>query len=93
MVRVKHIPTRQCVVCCQSFEKRDLMRFVRLPEGEIALDPGGKASGRGAYLCRSEHCWGERKKWQKLARSLSATLSKAQVEELEAHIHRLGGPE
>ena len=33
------------------------MRVVRAPDGSLGLDPGGRAPGRGAYLCRDASCW------------------------------------
>ena len=45
-----------CAACREMKEKRDLLRVVRSPEGEISLDPTGKRSGRGAYLCRCPEC-------------------------------------
>ena len=47
----KKIPMRQCLGCREMFPKRELIRVVRSPEGEITLDFKGKAPGRGAYLC------------------------------------------
>ena len=47
----KKIPLRQCVGCREMKPKRDLIRVVRSPEGQISLDFKGKASGRGAYVC------------------------------------------
>jgi len=32
------------------------MRVVRSPEGEIGIDPTGRAAGRGAYVCRAAEC-------------------------------------
>jgi len=32
------------------------MRIVRSPTGEIAIDPTGRAAGRGAYVCRAPEC-------------------------------------
>lgn len=52
----KKIPMRQCLGCREMKPKRDLLRVVRSPEGTIALDLRGKASGRGAYVCRSTEC-------------------------------------
>lgn len=52
-----HIPQRTCIACRQVRNKRDLLRVVRTPEGEIVVDPTGKRSGRGAYLCRAQGCW------------------------------------
>jgi predicted RNA-binding protein YlxR (DUF448 family) len=37
-------------------EKRDLVRVVRTPEGEVRIDPTGRCNGRGAYLCRDWNC-------------------------------------
>jgi len=54
--RAKRIPQRTCVGCRTVNPKRTLMRLVRTPEGVI-YDPGGKASGRGAYLHNSRACW------------------------------------
>ncbi|KPL15005.1 MAG: hypothetical protein AMJ93_16980 [Anaerolineae bacterium SM23_84] len=37
--------------------KRELIRIVRTPQGDIEIDERGKAAGRGAYLCRDRACW------------------------------------
>lgn len=52
----KKIPMRQCLGCREMKPKRELLRVVRSPEGAIALDLRGKASGRGAYVCRDTEC-------------------------------------
>jgi predicted RNA-binding protein YlxR (DUF448 family) len=36
--------------------KKELVRIVRSPEGSYTLDLTGKASGRGAYVCRKGAC-------------------------------------
>ena len=56
MMHKQSTPQRMCVSCRQLFDKRDLVRVVRTPEGEIKLDPTGKAAGRGAYLCKDPEC-------------------------------------
>ena len=48
----KKIPLRQCVGCREMKAKKELVRVVRNPEGDISLDFRGKAPGRGAYLCQ-----------------------------------------
>ena len=48
---IKKIPMRRCVGCMEQKSKRELIRVVRSPEGEISLDTTGKKPGRGAYLC------------------------------------------
>ena len=49
-------PQRMCIVCRGLFDKKDLRRVVRTPEGEVRFDPTGKAAGRGAYLCKDPEC-------------------------------------
>lgn len=51
------------------------MRVVRLPTGEVEVDPTGKKSGRGAYLCRRMACWEEALKRDRLSKALRITLS------------------
>ena len=55
--RPRHVPQRTCVACRQTSAKRQLVRIVRAPDGTVTIDPGGKQSGRGAYLCESADCW------------------------------------
>ena len=49
----KKTPMRMCVACREMKSKKELIRIVRTPENEIKADLTGKASGRGAYICRS----------------------------------------
>lgn len=41
---------RTCVVSKEVCEKKDLVRIVRTPDGEVLIDLKGKLNGRGAYL-------------------------------------------
>lgn len=54
---IKRIPQRMCAICRSKEAKRGLTRVVRLPDGQVELDPTGKRSGRGAYLCDNPACW------------------------------------
>ena len=38
----KKIPARQCIGCLTSRPKKELVRVVRAPSGEISIDPVGK---------------------------------------------------
>ena len=49
-MKTKKIPMRTCVITKEKCEKRDLLRLVRTPEGEVIVDPTGKRNGRGAYI-------------------------------------------
>jgi predicted RNA-binding protein YlxR (DUF448 family) len=44
------------VACRTTREKRDLVRVVRTPTGDVIIDPSGRAAGRGAYVCRDVAC-------------------------------------
>ena len=83
-VRPKHIPRRTCVGCGAIAAKRDLVRVVRTPDGEVLPDPTGKRAGRGAYLCTNQECWELAAKRGKLERSLHTKLSPADVESLRS---------
>ena len=78
----KKIPMRQCLGCREMKPKRELVRVVRSPEGEISLDPAGKLPGRGAYVCRSEQCLKKAVKSKAFERAFSAKLPEALFENL-----------
>ncbi|MBQ7931739.1 MAG: YlxR family protein [Clostridia bacterium] len=82
----RKIPERRCVGCVGTFPKKDLIRVVRSPEGEISIDFTGKKSGRGAYLCKSEACFRKAKKSGILKRSLECEISEEIYTELEKEI-------
>jgi predicted RNA-binding protein YlxR (DUF448 family) len=43
---------------------------VRDADGRVVVDPTGKRSGRGAYLCHEPACWEQALKRNGLARAL-----------------------
>ena len=49
-------PQRSCIGCGEKKDKKDLLRIVRSPEGEYAVDLQGRKNGRGAYLCKNLSC-------------------------------------
>ena len=70
----KKIPMRQCLGCREMKPKRELIRVVRSPEGEISLDFKGKASGRGAYICPNSQCLKKAIKAKALERAFSMQI-------------------
>ena len=70
----KKIPMRQCCGCREMKPKRELIRVVRSPEGNVALDFKGKSPGRGAYVCPSQACLNKAQKSKALDRALDTTL-------------------
>lgn len=75
MSKVRKIPQRMCVGCREMKNKRDLIRVVRTPEGNIEIDPGGKKSGRGAYLCPAVDCLNQAVKGKRLQKALEHEIS------------------
>src|ERR687894_326019 len=75
VMRAKHQPLRTCVACRQAKLKRELTRIVRTPEGQIIIDPTGKANGRGAYLCSDRACWERAIKRRVLNHALKTELN------------------
>lgn len=73
--RPRHIPQRTCVACRRTTAKRDLVRVVRTPEGSVEVDPTGKRSGRGAYLCPTPDCWRFAIQKGRLDRALKTSIS------------------
>ena len=73
---MKHIPQRSCIICRQKRPKRELVRIVQAQDGVVRVDEGGKANGRGAYLCRQPDCWKQAlaDKGTRIASRLSAAL-------------------
>jgi predicted RNA-binding protein YlxR (DUF448 family) len=63
--------------------KRDLIRVVRSPEGEITLDFKGKKPGRGAYLCSDLQCLKKARKSKALERAFSLPIPDIVYDTLE----------
>ena len=70
----KKIPMRQCVGCREMKAKKELVRVVRSPEGEISLDFRGTAPGRGAYVCPQAECLRRAIKSRALERGLDCQI-------------------
>lgn len=70
----KKIPMRQCLGCREMKPKRELIRVVRSPEGQISLDLRGRANGRGAYICPEPDCLKKAIKSKALERAFSAAI-------------------
>ncbi len=79
---VKKIPERKCKGCNEKFPKKELLRIVRTPEGEISIDTVGKQNGRGVYICKNPDCFKKVRKGDKLSQSLDAKVPEAVYEEI-----------
>ena len=73
--KVRKVPMRQCLGCNEHFPKKELIRVVRTPEGETVLDPIGKRSGRGAYICPKAACFKKARKSKRIENVLECAIS------------------
>lgn len=85
----KKIPLRKCTGCGEMKNKKELIRVIKTPEGEITMDATGKKNGRGAYICNSSQCLAKAMKTKALERSLKAAIPKEVYEELEKELKEL----
>ncbi len=88
-MKTRKIPLRMCVGCREMKDKRELIRVVRSPEGEISLDPTGKKPGRGAYVCRQGECLRRAIKQRQLERQLQCAMTPEVSEGLDAALAAL----
>lgn len=90
-MRKRHVPQRSCVVCRTTMAKRSLIRVVRTPEGMIVVDPRGKVSGRGAYLCPRPECFSSGRARGAIAHALAVALGESEWSALQGELTRVAG--
>ena len=84
--KMRKIPERQCLGCNEHKPKKELLRVVRTPDGEIALDFTGKKSGRGAYICRDVSCFKKARKSGRIDRNLGVSVPSEVYDRMEAEL-------
>ena len=78
----KKIPLRQCLGCREMKPKRDLIRAVKSPQGEVTLDFSGKKPGRGAYVCPNADCLKRAVKTKALSRAFGVPVPESIMDDL-----------
>lgn len=81
--KVRKIPVRQCLGCNEHKPKKEMLRVLRTPEGEITLDFTGKKSGRGAYICPKTSCLKRARKSQRIDRALECDIPEEVYDAME----------
>ncbi len=84
--KAKKVPERKCLGCMQTFPKRELIRVVRTPEGNVEIDLSGKKSGRGAYICKDKSCLKRAIKAKRIQSNLEVEISDELYEALAQEI-------
>ena len=90
-MKTRKIPMRKCTGYQQVKEKRQLLRVVRDPEGQVFIDRTVKKSGRGAYLCEDISCLERAIKTKALERSLETEISPEVYENLRRELQEKDG--
>ncbi|MBQ7800041.1 MAG: YlxR family protein [Oscillospiraceae bacterium] len=85
---VKKVPMRSCCGCREKKPKRELIRVVRSPEGEVSFDITGRKAGRGVYLCNDKACLLKAIKSRALARALECEIPEEVYERLEGETEK-----
>lgn len=85
-MKQRRIPMRTCVGCRTVRPKRELIRIVRDPDGEVHIDGTGKKSGRGAYICPSSDCLKKAFSERRLERALQRPVPNELYEKLDAEL-------
>ena len=87
MAGVKKIPMRMCLGCGEMKPKKELIRAVKSPEGEISLDLTGKKSSRGAYICRDINCLKLARKAKRFEKSFECRISDEVYDTMERELN------
>ena len=82
-MKEKKIPMRECIVTKERLPKKELVRVVRTPEGEVVVDTTGKANGRGAYLKIDKEVFIKAKKSKVLDRVLNVKVTDEVYDKLD----------
>lgn len=86
MAGTKKTPMRMCLGCNEMKPKKELIRAVKSPEGEISIDLTGKKSGRGAYICRSAECFRLARKARRFEKAFSCQISEEVYDAMEKEL-------
>ena len=73
---------RKCTGCNEMKPKKELVRIVKSPEGEISVDLTGKKNGRGAYICHSVKCLNNAVKAKRLERAFECAIPEEVYEKM-----------
>jgi uncharacterized protein len=82
-MKTRKVPLRKCIACQEMKPKRQLIRVVRTPDGEVQLDVIGKKAGRGAYICGEVTCFQLARKQKSFDRALKQSVHQDVYAQLE----------
>lgn len=77
---------RKCMACNAKNDKYNLIRIVRMANGEILIDKTGKLNGRGAYICNDIKCLDKVIKSNRIDKILKCNIDKKIYENIRGVI-------
>jgi len=86
LVKKRRVPMRMCIGCREMKPKKELIRVVRDPEGNIDIDLKGKAPGRGAYVCPLPACIDKAAKTKLLEKTFGQKISEEVYAKLKGQL-------
>ena len=86
-MKIKKIPMRTCVVTKECLPKKELLRIVKTPEGEVKADISGKLNGHGAYIKKDIETLEKAIKTKALERHLEVEIKDEVYEEIRKIIN------
>ncbi|WP_040306226.1 RNase P modulator RnpM [Caloramator australicus] len=89
-MKVKKVPMRMCLGCQEMKPKKELIRVVRSPEGDISIDMTGKKAGRGAYICKDINCLEKAIKAKRFEKALEVKISEEIYQKLREELKNEG---
>lgn len=90
MPTTRRIPMRKCTGCNEMKPKKELVRVVRSPEGEVSLDLTGKKPGRGAYVCHNPECLSKARKAKRFERAFFCAIPDGVYDKMEDELRNDG---
>jgi len=90
MARDRHVPLRTCIICGTKTSKRELIRVVATPDGDVSMDTTARMHGRGTYVCKDGSCAPRGLKRGRLEYTLRLKLKDDQWAKIAASVEALG---
>lgn len=85
-MKPRRVPLRKCTGCGEMKPKKELVRVVKSPEGEVSLDLTGRKAGRGAYVCPSQACLVAARKAHRLEKAFECAIPAPVYDQMEEEL-------
>ncbi len=84
----KKIPLRKCTGCGEMKPKKELVRVVKTPDGDVLIDLTGRVNGRGAYICPDVNCLRTARKAKRIEKSFQMQIPDEVFDKMEEELNK-----